>query len=138
MATITNMLPHRAVAVRTGGKPADGGDKLVKIPVGQSAEVEGFDAKDPFHKGLIDSGQIRVGGRGKENDDTRQEQLKADLDAAEKELREANAAVDTAKAAFEADGGQTKDNKDAHSAAKQRLNGAKQAHAAAEKAFNAG
>lgn len=86
MSIVHNLLKHRAVKVR------DGNGVVITIPVGGSADVKGFKAERKFNAALIEAGEIRVGGgRGdrRQDNEERQAQLKADLDAAQTAFKNA-------------------------------------------------
>jgi len=129
MVKIRNNLKNRAAAVR------DGKDTLIKIPAGETREVEGFDASDTFHAGLIARRDISV-GKGNKVDTTDEENgaLQAALTDAENVVKMAKDNL----AAAEANGDDTPEKKKAISVAKGELGKAWNAHGAAKKAFEKG
>jgi hypothetical protein len=139
MVNVTNLLRNRPVKVRSG-KNANPPDALITIGVGETKDVEGFDAKDTFHNGLIERGDIAVGGRGahKETSQSRGDDLKAALETAQTAVKNAEDKLTAAKAAREAEGGDTNENKKAQGDAQAELRVRRADLAKAEDAFSKG
>lgn len=107
MVMVTNNLAHRPVAVRTGGKPKDGGDVLVEIPALASREVKDFEYKiDPVHKHMVETREITVGGDGvkadkKATSEEANAKLLADLDEAQTKYKQAEDVYEAARKAHD-------------------------------------
>lgn len=132
---VTNLRKDRAVAVRTG---KEDGQKVVRIQPGQTANVPGFNPKKSFNQALIDAGDIKVGGGGrqKESSEDRADQLKADLDAAQTAYKQAKDDAEKAQADVKEDPSDA--NKKAFATAKEKLKKAGDAVDKAQTAFDKG
>lgn len=138
MTNVTNLRKDRAVAVRSG---MSDGQKVYKIPVGQTVDVPDFDPDREFNATLIDDGDIEVGARtrgkakaaGKSNDE-----LGVALKEAQAEYSNAKDALSEANKALKAEGGETPENKKNKSNAIERIKAAEKDLEAAQKAFDKG